>query len=88
MPLPKRYQKEDRIRFVWEENKLSEIVGFWGGSGGEKGVKKTNNVVLLSKIVMNSEKLQRIMAIYLQQQQIFQSLLNEILNEDDEIDDD
>jgi hypothetical protein len=37
---------------------------------------------------MNSEKLQRIMAIYLQQQQIFQSLLNEILNEDEEIDDD
>jgi hypothetical protein len=37
---------------------------------------------------MNSEKLQRIMGIYLQQQQIFQSLLNEILNEDEEIDDD
>lgn len=35
---------------------------------------------------MNSEKLQRIMAIYLQQQQLFQSLLNEILNEDDEED--
>lgn len=37
---------------------------------------------------MNSEKLQRIMGIYLQQQQIFQSLLNEILNQDEEIDDD
>ena len=37
---------------------------------------------------MNSEKLQRIMGIYLQQQQIFQSLLNEILNEDEEIDND
>jgi hypothetical protein len=37
---------------------------------------------------MNSEKLQRIMGIYLQQQQIIQSLLNEILNQDEEIDDD
>tara|TARA_Y100000296_G_scaffold49415_1_gene56628 strand:- start:248 stop:358 length:111 start_codon:yes stop_codon:yes gene_type:complete len=36
---------------------------------------------------MNSEKLQRITAIYLQQQQLFQSLLNEILNEDEEDED-
>ena len=58
-----------------------------GGSKGGFGVKNTNIVLILSKIVMNSEKLQRIMAIYLQQQQLFQSLLNEILNEDEEEED-
>ena len=56
------------------------------GSRGERGVINTNIILILFKIVMNSEKLQRIMAIYLQQQQLFQSLLNEILNEDDEED--